>query len=629
MTENSPDLDAGFKKRVKTLKWIEHTNLESWILRIRLHEKVACDIETTGFNHLSDRILYLGAHGDMDDDTYHVISGENIQKSLHCIEELQGGLADLDFFKEIGLLIDEEKWPKFIWQNGKFDQKFLRRVGLDLPVDIDTMLMTYVLNEQQGNHDLDSIALHYCGLQPHKDMVSYYYRGGRTLADAPKELVLDYLGRDLRSTKMVEAEMRPLIDRDTHNSYLEKRLIRGSNLLSAVESTGIMVDWKRVDDNFTCLQQSIDDRTHNLLTLSGGYVENPNSTQQVQHYLYEIANLPPIAESSNSETLNRLLEMRGDNEFINEMLLYRKEQKLFGTYVKNVRGLAVGDRIYPTFKLHGTITGRLASQDPNMQNVPRENLIRNQFRAPPGKRLMGIDLNQAELRALACLSEDPLLIGVYNDPTGISLHDRVAEWLFGEEWAITPDVKRENKIRAKAVNFGIVYGRTGSDIAREYRLAESEGEAWLKWWFTMFPEVHKFLQRCREAPEKEESIVSPFGNRKRPKVITGRTKHNVQNQASNFLPQNIASNLILDASAILFERHQKNWSTEHKGWQIVNLIHDESLFEVVNDPCIQQELFDEFSTIVKDIAHAHDLTAVPFVCEAKLGTHWGSMEEQK
>ena len=174
----------------------------------------------------------------------------------------------------------------------------------------------------------------------------------------------------------------------------------------------------------------------------------------------------------------------------------------------------------------------------------------------------------------------------------------------------------------------IVYGRTGSDIAREYKIPKHQGQGWIDWWFNTFKEAHSFLLECREMPIKEWSIVSPFGNRKRPKVITHKTKHNIQNQASNFLPQNIASNLILDATAILVERHMKNWSLAHQGWEIVNLIHDETLFQIDDDESVQIALFNEFAQLIEELAWEHNLTEVPFICEAKVGTHWGSMIEQ-
>ena len=616
--------DAGEgKKQIKSIRnCVLHLHILNWLRAVCRYDEVAADIETTGFNHQTDRILWLGAYGG--DDKYHVIRGENLKASVHavCREEEITFLNFRDWNK------DKTQPTKFIWQNGKFDVKFLRRVGLILPVDIDTMLMSYVLNEQQGNHDLDSIALHYCDLEPHKDMVAEFYKKGRTLADAPEELVLDYLGRDLRSTKLVEGEMRPLIAQDKSNTLLEGRLIRAGRMLASVERHGMLIDWGRLERNFDDFEGRLGKSVRALVEMSNGYVDNPNSSIQVQDYLFNRLGMPRIAQSSDKETLERLLDMKGPNAFIELLLEHRRDAKLFGTYIKNIPALlGPDDRIHATYNIHGTVTGRLSSSGPNMQNIPREGRIRSQFRSSEDRTLMGIDLNQAELRVLACLSGDERLCEIYNDPLAISLHDRVAEELFGHYWDATKEAKVENKIKSKAVNFGIIYGRTASDIAREHRVPLAVAQGWLDWWYDYFWEARDFILRCRGAALKEQSLVTPFGRRKRPKVVSHRTKHNIENQLANFPPQSIASDLILDATTIVFERHQIYESTAHKGWDICNLIHDESLFDIQDDIVLQRDLYEEFSELIEELAWYRGLTQVPFVCEAKVGTHWGEMKE--
>lgn len=606
------------KKQIKRCKVHKCDSYSEWISHFQDKKLMSADIETTGLDHTRDQILWLGGYSG--GETCYVVSGEILAEYL---------LKD----EEVG-------WPlelEVIWQNGGFDAKFLRMLDINIPLSHDTMLQSYTLNEQQGNHDLDSIGLHYLGLEPHKDMVSEYYKGGRTLADAPEELVLDYLGMDLRTTFLSYGKMKPLVDDDYCEGYYERswnpnlvlynRLLRAQPMLTSVEEAGIMVDEEILAVNSNKLEQNLKRLMERIQEGTGGVVENPGSTQQCQHYLFNVLGFPRIADSSDKATLERLVDLRGDHEFIELLLEYRHDSKLFGTYVNNVPEMLRNGRIHASFLLHGTITGRLASRKPNMQNIPRppedpEDVnIRSQFRAAPGKKLMGIDLNQAELRALACLSYDTALCSIYNDPNGVSLHDVVSTWMFGE------DFTKEDKMKAKTVNFGIVYGRTGGDIARVFKLPKQTGQAWLDWWFTTFPEAHEFLKLCELAPMKEQTIISPFGNKKRPKIVTHQTKHNIQNQAKNFLPQNIGSNLILDAATEIWERYESRGSTAHHGWEIVNLIHDESLFEIVDDEKLQRDLFEEFSYTVQGIATTRGLTQVPFICEAKIDTHWGDLEE--
>lgn len=599
--------DESNLKIMKGCPAIEYVSYTSFISVVNQFDEIALDIETTGLDHITDKILWLGAYGG--NDVCHVIRGSRIPK--HPRQFVREG-------------------TKQIWQNGKFDLKFLPQ---DFRVDADTMLMSYVLNEQAGNHDLDSIALHYCNLEPHKDMISQYYKGGRTLEDAPEELLLDYLSRDLKATFLAYQEMKLLIERDQSrafysmqwnpNEYLHGRLLRASEMLTEVEMCGISVDLDVLANNTSRHEAQLEELTTKINQTTQGIVSNPASTQQCQYYLFDILELPRIKESSDQSTLERLVDMKGPNEFITLLLEYRRVAKLYGTYMKNVPKLlrehdingTLDHRIHPTFLLHGTITGRLASRNPNMQNIPREKFIRDQFKACSADSvLMGIDLNQAELRALACVSGDQTLIDIYTQEER-SLHDIVAEMLFGPNWYENP----ENKMRAKAVNFGIIYGRTGGDIAREFKLPKEEGTRWLEWWFEQFPQVKEFLEECAEAAQSERTILSPFGNKKRPKVYSFQTSQNLENQCRNFLPQNIASNLVLDACVKLPDLRSSSWS-------LVNLIHDEALFEVPKDEEAQKNLFEEFQYCINEVARAHMLTAVPFVCEAKVGTHWGSLE---
>lgn len=593
-------------------------------------EAIECgaDIETAGFDHIRDAILCLGV----------------------CFEPSKVWIITPDWFHRIKHIFADQNL-KWIWHNGKFDVKFLRvQHDIEARVDEDTMLMSYSLDETKGIHDLDQVGMDRLKAPNHKHMLDQYLPNKKTsYAVIPKPVLYKYLAFDTSKTLQIKRSIRPLVAKPSPKGEnlpaLEKQytksLIPGSEYLSRIEMNGMLVDTVQRDANNAWYEEQIESAIDEINEIARSIIGkniNPGSWQQVQELLYDGLKLTIKGKRPTSTDEDTLLELPR-HPAVMALLNHRKLAKGHGTYVKPLYELISAEgRIHPTFLLHGTVTGRLASRNPNVQNIPRDPKLRGQFIAPQGKILLEADLNQAELRSLACLSGDPELIRIYTTP-GASLHDLVRGDLYGfienwtqaereefglqfklEPWQFDKLIYAEQKMRAKALNFGIIYGREAFSIAEEFGIAPSEGQRMLDAWFTRFSTAKKFIDQMRDAPAKGQTITTAFGYKKRFGVVSRERLKAMQNEASNFPHQNVASIITLQAGIEL-----EPW-LRSKGVLIINTVHDSILMECPNDKVLIDEVETRVVKTLERVPIDWGITRVPFKADVKRGTRWGSLK---
>ncbi len=572
---------------------------------------IGADIETGGFNHREDEILCLGI--SLDSSKVYIIP-----------EHLIGWTYEL--FKD-----EEFEW---VWHNGKFDIKFFRYRNIQARVDHDTLLMNYAMNEVRGFHDLEQVAGDEIGAPDYKYMIKPYLPNRRTsYRNIPKPVLHKYASLDVTNTRQVFDVLYPRLLKDKASSYLyHTLLLPASNLLTIVEENGLRVDFERVNDNKKyyeaelAKQQVVIDDIAQSVGLSS---LNPNSPKQVAHILYDKFKF----RGRKRGTGKAILEKMPDHPLVAAILAHRKLAKGYGTYVKPLyRHVGSDGKVHSSFMLHGTPTGRLVSRDPNVQNIPRDPRLRGQFIASEGFIYVEVDLDQAELRSLAERSRDPELCRIYNTP-GLSIHKEVSTSLWGDSWAERyaiedPEdpifiIAYEEYMRTKMLNFGIVYGREAPSIAADLGIPLVDAQDMIDGWSTKFPVAWEYIEKCRQAPLLGQNLITPFGRRKRHGVVSRERLKDLQNQASNFPHQSIASDITL-RSAIIVQPHLIKYNIH-----IVNLIHDAILFEV---PIIKTTI-DYVIKYTGDVMIAvpieRGMTAVPFVSDAKVGYRWGSLHNYK
>jgi uracil-DNA glycosylase family 4 len=572
---------------------------------------VAADIETGGFNRWNgpdgkgaDEILCIGLAAD--------------PKRIFVVPE--------KYVHILGILFRRPS-IRFIWHNGKFDIGFLRQLpGCErVSVGEDTMLLSYALDEGGGIHDLEQVAGDLIGAPDYKNMLKPYLPNKKTSYRViPKDVLYKYLSLDVSNTLQIWQIMRPWVARDKRLETLYTRvLLPASELLYHIEQNGLELCPLAVKVNRKRLQKEIDDaelRLNAVCKKYGSASVNPNSPTQLAVLLYDVIKLKPKRAGDRSTDADHLDDL-AKHPVVAAIQAYRKAAKAKSTYVDSLEKHTRPDgRVHATYLIHGTRTGRLSSRKPNMQNQPRDRRIRGMFYAGRGRVYIKADLNQAELRSLTLLSKDDYLLEVYSPNSKRSLHKETAKDFFGGDWLERykrKEVKAEDELmRAKAVNFGIVYGRTAESLAEEFNIPPEEARRWIEVWFARSPKAKKFIQSCRDCVLEGKTMLTPFGRKKRHHIVTQENLRDLQNEASNFPHQAIASDINILGAA------KARPLLACLGFFPVNIVHDEIMFEGPDDPALIKEAKDILVKCMQAIPVEWGLTAVGFVAEADVGRRW-------
>ena len=630
---------------------------------------VAGDIETSGFSFFRNQILSMGY--TWDGNHIHLVNGYKTDAGNPDFtfsndgKVFRGGFPNL--IPKFGPMFDIPgvKWG---WHNGKFDCKFFRHLGMNARVDEDSMLQSYSLDEQRGIHDLETVSADWLNSPNWKGVLDQYLPNKKTSYDAiPWPILFRYQAYDIANTYRLIMLMHELQEADpiAHKQYY-RSLIPASEYLMRIELKGLLVDQARVTENlkyYEDMDKPLIAKIHEIAeeAVPGGHAAKiwtdkvHNSPTQLADLIFDRLKVPykdPRAPKIRG-TDDGILEKLRPDPIIVTLRQHRKVAKGSGTYVKPytedpVDGCIEPDgRIHTTYLIHGSATGRLASRDPNLQNIPRDPKIRGQLIAPPGRMFIEPDLNQAELRSLAILSGDPELCRIYNEAT-ISLHEKVRGEIFGqpEDWSpqeinryldkffLTPETRydavtkedrivAEQKMKAKNVNFGIIYGITEAGLAEQTGEQPYECKHWLEVWAQTFPVAWNFIKSCRLAPLHNQNLVTVFGYRKRFKVVSPENLISTQNESANMPHQSTASVITMHGGIRTYER------LEAMDAYYVNTVHDSLLIEAPEDPDIAYQITKMVCNELTQVPRDWGLTAIPFVADAKWGNRWGSLGSPK
>lgn len=564
---------------------------------------IAGDVETTGFNRFTDKLMCIGLAAN--------------PRRVHVVPE--------KYIPLLGFLFRYSE-ARFVWHNGKFDIGFLRPVeGCGKArVDDDTMLLSYALDEGSGIHDLEQVSGDLIGAPDYKDMLKPYLpKKSTSWAVIPKPVLYRYLAFDVSNTLQIYQIMHDWVMRDRHLAKLYTEvLMPSSEMLYHIEMYGIGICQNRVDNNARRLQKEIDDavlKLNRVCRKLGTDAINPDSPQQVAKLWFDVAKIRPPRLGSRS-TDKEVMDKLPKHPAVDAVRAYRKAAKAKSTYVDSIaKNLQPDGRIHATYLIHGTRTGRLSSRKPNMQNIPRDKRIRGMFYAGKGRVFIKADLNQAELRSLACLSGDEFLCEIYVPGGKRSLHKETAadRSFFPNGWdGGKTTAGDEQLMRAKAVNFGIVYGREAPSLSEEFDVPTHESQRWIDAWFKRSPKAKKFIDSCKAVPLKGKTLLTPFGRKKRHHIVTQENLHALQNEASNFPHQSIASDINL-LGAI-----RARPLLRRIGFFLVNVVHDEVMAEGPDVPELIAKAKQILISCLEGVAQEYGMTRIPFKAEADIGRRW-------
>lgn len=596
-------------------------DLADLVNRLKDASHIAGDLETGG--HASDgtsfgldwqrgHIVMLGITSNLSRGGHvDIIPGEVIWDNEDLMHELLGNKAE------------------WIWQNGKFDVKWFRHEGItEARVDHDTMLLSYCLNENKG-HDLDTIAWEWIGAPQHKKMLDDWFdarrikRANKDYALLPKDLLYKYAAYDISKTYHVFWALHGAVMADSHSAKQYSRIMIGaSEFLTQIEMKGLKLDMGRVNENLIYFEEALKSPAaaiQEYATQYLGHTINIASWQQLDKLLYGAMKLGSTGAGTDEDSLIKIQRKFPEAKIVDHLMSWRKLSKANSTYAKNAHKWSGTDgRVHITFKLHTTTTGRLSSGDPtNLQNWPRDPRLRGSFVAEDGCIYISVDLNQAELRCLALMSGDPTLLDIYRK-NEVSIHHITSVAMFGEKYT------DDNKMAAKAVNFGIVYGRTAPSLAEEFNIPMREAEEYIRIWMGRFPVAAKFIEFCRQAPSQQRTLITAFGRKKRWGAISFDNQRNSENEAANFPHQSTAHDITLNSGIECQPIIRQVWGAEY-----VNEIHDDLMSEMTNDPSMYGPMIAYQQAVMQRTPRDWGLTLVPFIAEAKVGTRWGAKRNAK
>jgi len=392
-----------------------------------------------------------------------------------------------------------------------------------------------------------------------------------------------------------------------------------SNTLTDIELHGVLIDEERrldLEDAYATLLFDFEDQ---LIELADEPDLNPNSSQQVARVMFDKLGLPQIRGRSTDKDVRARL--RGAHPFIDALDAYKKLAKLFSTYIVTLPDIYDDrKRVHTSFRIAGTVNGRLSSADPNLQNIPREGFqarpeldIRSLFVASPGMTLVHADYSQAEFRVFAWLTQDPFLLRAYRE--GDDLHDEVSVDMYGEGFS------KEQRVQAKMVNFGLLYDRSAHSLARDTRLpgmTQREAVAYVDAYFARMPKARAWQRAQKKKARTQGYVETIFGRRRRFGLTTGKNMDEVGKQAINFPPQSIANDLTLISLTRL------HYILERVAY-ILLTVHDSILSE-----CLPEHV-KEVARTMKETMEAVALEflgdSVPFTVDIETGKRWGELHK--
>lgn len=539
--------------------------------------------------------------------------------------------------------------PRRIAHNAKFDCRWMAQFTSGVEVTFDTMLAAHILNENRAK-GLKPLAQLLLGapewdikIKGGKNAIPWYLQ--HTLKQILWYNALD-TWHTMRLYKLFRAQ---LLDQPRLAQVFRKIMVDGSNAMVEVERAAVWVDRDKLMANRQTTLETIADFDRQLLEWvpeDAPYPVNFNPSKFLQWWLYDHLGLPVLKKGkSGPSTAEDVLAHLKDNHPAIPILLERKvwnkyETSFFRPYSEQI---TADDRIYTTFKLAGTVTGRLSSgkadldkvtgakqvRGVNLQQVPRNELVRGIFGAPPGSKFVEFDYSQIELRVAAMLADEPTMKHLYQ--TGQDIHMTMAMRMTGKPEA---QVLKEERKKAKAVNFGFLYGmgwRKFVDTAfNNYNLfvSEEEAQAFRTAFFAEFPRLTDWHNRQRALARKYKRVESPIGRvRHLPDIDSADrgVQQEAERQAINSPVQGFGSDLaILSMIRLVREFKKRGMNTK-----VIGTVHDAINFEVpeyelaVVLPLIKR--------IMEDSRHLERLfgveMTVPIIADCKVGTTWGGAEE--
>ncbi len=569
--------------------------LQEWIDLIYERGYVAVDTETTGLNEMIADLVGISLAVNPGHACYVPLTHKQGGDDLFGSDDLAAGQMPFEQALEMLKPVLEDDSILKIGQNMKYDAKIFARLGINVaPID-DTMLMSYAMHGGLHNHGMDTLSERYLNHTPIpiKPLLGSG-KSAKTFDQVPLEDAVKYAAEDADITLRLWQQFKPLLHRAQVTKVYETLERPMVSVLAGMERSGIKVDrdtLSRMSNAFAQKMAGLEDEIYEL----AGRKFNVGSPKQLGEILFDEMGIEGGKKGKTgayATGADVLEDLATEHELPGRVLDWRQLSKLKSTYTDALQDHINADtgRVHTSYSIAGASTGRLASTDPNLQNIPirteEGRRIREAFVSEPGKTLVALDYSQIELRILAHIADIPELKQAFKD--GIDIHALTASEMFDVPLdEMTPEVRRQ----AKAINFGVIYGISGFGLARNLRIPRAEAQGFIDRYFERFPGIRTYMDDTKAFAKEHGYVQTLFGRRIHTPEIASKGPR------AGFAARAAINAPIQGTAADVIRRAMIRMPAAIKDLPASMLlqVHDELLFEVEDGGV------DELITVAKDV----------------------------
>lgn len=509
-----------------------------------------------------------------------------------------------------------------ICHNGTFDMPYLsKRLGIRVYHHEDTLLMHFVLDNLAGEHGLKPLARRWLRAEDWDSDAKSYLKGGAYFENIPREKLYEYNLMDTVYTHKLYEYFLPMLKNSGKYDYYRYRM-QVTKVLNDVQMNGVAVSLEALDELEEKYKRQCDENLA-ILRQHAGEDFNPQSPKQIKDYFKAKGVSSP---SFDSDHLKKLRREGKETEFIDALLAYRYAAKVIGSFIANVRRKVGEDgRIHPYYLPHGAKTGRLSAKGPAIQTMGRDSGIKRALVAEPGCKIISCDYSQAELRTVAELADDEVMIAAFQ-PGAPDFFDDLMTKIWPEEFPTIeayeafkheqPKTAKNRRALVKSICYGSNYGRGVPAIATALEMPIDSAQYVYDQYMGSYAGLQDWQTRVRHSVgrrEEDNERKTKFGLTFNPLFVSDNNYSSTQNEALAFVPQSTANDICLNAAIKINEQ------VGQYGAKLIGLVHDATYVEC------PEETIEECSKMMEhEMAKAATLVfdRVPFAAEAEVGNNW-------
>ena len=597
--------------------------LEAWVAEASEAGRVAFDTETSGLDSMQVDIVGASLAVTPGRACYIPLAHVSGAGDLLGGGLVPGQIAVRDFVRVVKPLLEDPSVLK-IGQNAKYDWVILKRLGITVTPCDDTMLMSYALDAGRMGHGMDELSEVLLGHKPiaFKDVCG----SGKsmiTFDNVPLDRATHYAAEDADITLRLWHVLKPRLPAEGMTALYETAERPLVDVIARMEMRGVSVDRQILSRLSGELAQSMAGMEAGIFEVAGETF-NIGSPKQIGDILFGKLGLSGAkktktgAWATGADVLENLAAE--GHELPRRILDWRQLSKLKSTYTDALPGYIHPEtkRVHTSYSLAATTTGRLASSEPNLQNIPvrteEGRKIRRAFVAPSGRKLLSADYSQIELRVLAHVADIPALKNAFAE--GIDIHAMTASEMFGVPVeGMDPMIRR----RAKAINFGIIYGISAFGLANQLSIRRDEAGDYIKRYFQRFPGIRDYMEATKRQARENGYVTTIFGRKAHyPEIGSPNPSMRafMERAAINAPIQGSAADIIRRAMA----RMEAALAEAKLSALMLLQVHDELIFEVPDDEV--EATIPVVRTVMESAAEPAVQLAVPLVVDARAAQNW-------